>query len=273
MDVASSPQSSAPVGGLTPRPARQSRTPPALPTAPLDWTTPSCTLPRVPTRKGGPTRGGSPLRPRPSSGQRRKHLGSKRNGAHRPPWNKTRQLPSRVFTQRARRHRPPQQPGPPALLRANNQAPPPISRPKGKPRPRTYRARGSLCVATTAAHALGNPPGVAGHPSPNAHPAGPLRQRQTVAHQRKANTARATALVYQTQPQATATDSPAYSTQGRAKAHSRQGNPPRTKSNSGAAALPNAPPLPPTAPSIGRAAGTPQGSKVARGADTMKTPP
>ncbi|PCH42733.1 hypothetical protein WOLCODRAFT_152773 [Wolfiporia cocos MD-104 SS10] len=57
--------------------------PPALPTAPLDWTTPSCTLLRAPTRKGGPTRGGSPLRSRPSFGQRRKHLGSQHNGAHR----------------------------------------------------------------------------------------------------------------------------------------------------------------------------------------------
>ncbi|PCH37611.1 hypothetical protein WOLCODRAFT_158329 [Wolfiporia cocos MD-104 SS10] len=39
-------------------------------------------------RHGGPTRGGSPLRPRPSPGQRRKHLGSQRNGAHRPPWTR-----------------------------------------------------------------------------------------------------------------------------------------------------------------------------------------
>ncbi|PCH37612.1 hypothetical protein WOLCODRAFT_158333 [Wolfiporia cocos MD-104 SS10] len=50
----------------------------------------------------------------------------------------------------------------------------------------------------------------------------------------------------------------------RATAHSRQGNPPRTKSNSGAAALPNAPPLPLTAPNPGRAASTPQGSKNER---------
>ncbi|PCH41694.1 hypothetical protein WOLCODRAFT_151745 [Wolfiporia cocos MD-104 SS10] len=78
------------------RPCNQPRTaaPPALPTAPLDWTTLSCTLPRAPARQGGPTRGGSPLRPRPSSGQRRKHLGSQHNGAHRPPWNKTRKLTS-----------------------------------------------------------------------------------------------------------------------------------------------------------------------------------
>ncbi|PCH34506.1 hypothetical protein WOLCODRAFT_148550 [Wolfiporia cocos MD-104 SS10] len=72
------------------RPCKQPRTaaPTALPTAPLDWTTPSCTLPRVPARQGGPTRGGSPLRPRLSPGQRRKHLGSQHNGAHRPPWTR-----------------------------------------------------------------------------------------------------------------------------------------------------------------------------------------
>ncbi|PCH39579.1 hypothetical protein WOLCODRAFT_159635 [Wolfiporia cocos MD-104 SS10] len=78
------------------RPAltRAGEAPPALPTAPLDWTTPSRTLPRAPARQGGPTRGGSPLRPCPLPGQRRKHLGSKHNGAHRPPWTKTRQLTS-----------------------------------------------------------------------------------------------------------------------------------------------------------------------------------
>ncbi|PCH39787.1 hypothetical protein WOLCODRAFT_149829 [Wolfiporia cocos MD-104 SS10] len=233
------------------RPCNQPRTaaPPALPTAPLDWTTPSCTLPRTPTRKGGPTCGGSPLRPRPSPGQRRKHLGSKHNGAHRPPWNKTRQPTGRVFTQRARRHHPPQQLGPPALLRANNQAPPSTHRPKGKPRPRTYRARGSLCVKPYRQRKLW---GAAGHPSPNAHPAGPLRQRQGHSGQRSRTSGRpygkGNRPSHTTQPQATATDPPAYPTQGRAKAHSRQGNPPRTKSNSGAAALPNAPPLPPTAP-------------------------
>ncbi|PCH39519.1 hypothetical protein WOLCODRAFT_159112 [Wolfiporia cocos MD-104 SS10] len=53
------------------------------------------------------------------------------------------------------------------------------------------------------------------------------------------HTARATARVEQTQPQATATSPPAYQTQGRAKAHSRQGNPPRTKSNGSADCLNN----------------------------------
>ncbi|PCH36190.1 hypothetical protein WOLCODRAFT_159468 [Wolfiporia cocos MD-104 SS10] len=118
--------------------------------------------------------------------------------------------------------------------------------------------------------------GAASARSPFAHPAGPLRQRQGHPGQRKRTSGRpygkGNRPSYTTQPQATATDPPAYLTQGRAKAHNRQGNPPRTKSNSSAAASTNAPPLPPTAPSIGRAAGMPQGSEVARGADTMKTP-
>ncbi|PCH39489.1 hypothetical protein WOLCODRAFT_159071 [Wolfiporia cocos MD-104 SS10] len=163
-------------------------------------------------------------------------------------------------------------------------------RPKPKPCPRIYRARGSLCKnqrklwgKTPAIRApdqdgqdASSPSRAAGHPSPNAHPAGHLRQRQD--HGQRSRTSgrpygKGNRPSHTTQPQATATSPPAYPTQRRAKAHSRQGNPPRTKSNSGAAALTNAPPLPPTAPSIGRAAGTPQGSEVARGADTMKTPP
>ncbi|PCH37306.1 hypothetical protein WOLCODRAFT_158027 [Wolfiporia cocos MD-104 SS10] len=174
---------------------RVGEAPPALPTAPLDWTTPSCTLPRVPTRKGGPTRGGSPLRPRPSSGQRRKHLGSQHNGAHRPPWNKTRQPTGRVSTQRARRHRPPQQPGPPALPRANNQAPPSIIDPRGNP----ARAPIERGAASAAPDQDGKdakaPPWAPDSRSLYAHPAGILRQRQTVAHQRKANTARPAAAL------------------------------------------------------------------------------
>ncbi|PCH39135.1 hypothetical protein WOLCODRAFT_158667 [Wolfiporia cocos MD-104 SS10] len=240
------------------RPCNQPRTaaPPALPTAPLDWTTPSCTLPRVPARKGGPTRGGSPLRPRPSSGQRRKHLGSQHNGAHRPPWTKTRQPTGRVCTQRARRHHPPQQLGPPVLLRANNQAPPSTSRPKGKPCPRTYRARGSLCDGKDAS----SPPGAAGHPSPYAHPAGLLRQRQGHPGQRYRTSGRPYGKgnhpSHTTQPQATAIDPPAYQTQGRAKAHNRPGNPPHTESNGSAACLNNR-----ATPSAGRAK---QGAQQAR---------
>ncbi|PCH37340.1 hypothetical protein WOLCODRAFT_158067 [Wolfiporia cocos MD-104 SS10] len=119
-------------------------------------------------------------------------------------------------------------------------------------------------------------PKATGHPSPYAHPAGPLRQRQGHPGQQSRTSGRpygkGNRPSHTTQPQATATSPPAYQTQERATAHSRQGNPPRTKSNSGAAALPNAPPLPPTASTPGCAAGTPQGSEVARGADTLKTP-
>ncbi|PCH40676.1 hypothetical protein WOLCODRAFT_150705 [Wolfiporia cocos MD-104 SS10] len=236
------------------RPCKQPRTaaPPALPTAPLDWTTPSCTLPRAPTRKGGPMRGGSPLRSRPSSGQRRKHLGSQHNGAHRPPWTKTRQPTGRVFTQRTRRHRPPQQPGPPALLRANNQAPPSISRPKGKPRPRTYRAWGSLCTSHTGSASSGD------SCSPHAHPAGLLRQRQRSRTSGRPY-GKGNCPSHTTQPQATATDPPAYSTQGRAKAYHRQGNPPRTKSNGSADCLNNR-----ATPSAGRVSqGAQQASRKA----------
>ncbi|PCH37264.1 hypothetical protein WOLCODRAFT_157969 [Wolfiporia cocos MD-104 SS10] len=206
------------------RPCNQPRTaaPPALPTVPLDWTTPSCTLPRAPTRKGGPTCGGSPLRPRPSSGQRSKHLGSKRNGAPRPPRNKTRQPTGRVFTQRARRH------------------PPPSIDPSRNPAHAIIERGAASAQAIPAAHALGGcwtsesktrtPPDPSG--SDKAIPA--KRSRASGRPYGKGNRPSHT-----TQPQATATDPPAYSTQGRAKAHSRQGNPPRTKSNGSAACLNN----------------------------------
>ncbi|PCH34517.1 hypothetical protein WOLCODRAFT_155168 [Wolfiporia cocos MD-104 SS10] len=206
-----------PTAGAVPAINRATAAPPALTTAPLDWTTPSGTLPRAPSRQGGPTRGGSPLRPRPSSGQRRKHLGSQRNGAHRPPWIKTRKPtgkgPKDIQVQT---RTPPDPSGSDKTILVNGRAP------------------------------------AEGH------------------------TARATARVEQTQPQATATDPPAYQTQGRAKAHSRQGNPPRTKSNGSADCLNNH-----TTPSADRAhMPTKQGAqsgkaarqRVGRGADHTNTP-
>ncbi|PCH33143.1 hypothetical protein WOLCODRAFT_147245 [Wolfiporia cocos MD-104 SS10] len=45
------------------------------------------------------------------------------------------------------------------------------------------------------------------------------------------------------------------------------------RSNSGAAALPNAPPLPPAAPDMGAQSGRAARQRVGRGADTVKTPP
>ncbi|PCH34942.1 hypothetical protein WOLCODRAFT_159439 [Wolfiporia cocos MD-104 SS10] len=261
------------------RPCNQPRTaaPPALPTAPLDWTTPSCTLPRVPARQGGPTRGGSPLRPRPSSGQRRKHLGSKRNGAHRPPWNKTRQLTSRVFTQRARRHHPPQQLGPPALLRANNQAPPSIIDPRGNPARAIIERGAASAHAIQAAQALGCEQPHQGRwtseskRAPRRTPPAATRPRSTVAHQRKAIRQGQPPESIQTQPQATVTSPPAYLTQGRAKAHDRQGDPPRTKSNGSADCLNNRATPSADRALTGRAAGTPQGSEEARGAEHTNT--
>ncbi|PCH40613.1 hypothetical protein WOLCODRAFT_159290 [Wolfiporia cocos MD-104 SS10] len=241
------------------RPCNQPRTaaPPALPTAPLDWTTPSCTLPRAPTRKGGLTCGGSPLRPRPSSGQRRKHLGSKRNGAHRPPWNKTRQPTGRVFIQRARRHPPPS-----------------IIDPSRNPARATIERGAASAQAIAAAHALGGrwtpesktrtPPDISGSDETTVNGRAPA----------EGHTARATAQVY--------TDT--------AASHSHQ--PPqrikRIRAGNGAYS-----PRQPAAHQVeqrrrrftkratpsadrtltGRAAGTPQGSEEARGADTMKTPP
>ncbi|PCH35437.1 hypothetical protein WOLCODRAFT_156124 [Wolfiporia cocos MD-104 SS10] len=234
------------------RPCKQPSTaaPPASPTAPLDWTTPSCTLPRTPTRKGGPTCGGSPLRPRPSSGQRRKHLGSKRNGAH-PRTT----APSALTT------------GTPGAAPGKQPSTPVHQSTQGKPRPRTYRARGSLCDGQDATA----PPGEKDRRSPFAHPAGHLRQRQTAAHQRKAIRQGQSPESIQTQPQATATDPPAYPTQGRAKAHNRQGNPPRTESNGSADCLNNRATPFADRTLIGRAAGKPQGSKVARRAEQTNT--
>ncbi|PCH39671.1 hypothetical protein WOLCODRAFT_159260 [Wolfiporia cocos MD-104 SS10] len=264
--------------------------PTALTTAPLDWTTPSCTLPRAPARQGGPTRGGSPLRPRPLPGQRRKHLGSKHNGAHRPPWTKTRQLTSTGI--------PPSAHG--GTVRLNNRdlrrcsglttKHPRLSvdQPKGKPCLRSYRARGSLCASHIGSassgvkhNQKGPRPGRKRRDSPTLGIGQPQSTRAprrippaatTVAHQRKANTARATALVYQTQPQATATSPPAYQTQGRAKAYYRQGNPPRTQSNGSAVCLNNRATPSADRALTGRAAGTPQGSKAASDASKPRLP-
>ncbi|PCH39497.1 hypothetical protein WOLCODRAFT_159621 [Wolfiporia cocos MD-104 SS10] len=253
---------------------RVGEAPPALPTAPLDWTTPSCTLPRAPARQGGPTCGGSPLRSRPSPGQRRKHLGSQHNGAHRPPWTRraSRQakgiLPSaHGGTVRLNK------PGPPALLRTNNQAPPPISRPKGKPCPRNHRARGSPCASHIGSASSGGlldtrvqtrtPPD-----SPGSDKAIPANGRAPA----EGHTARATAQVIRHSHKPQPPIPQRIQRKGRAKAHSRQGNPPRTKSNGSAACLNNRATPPANRAQPGRAAGTPQGSKVARGAEHTNTP-
>ncbi|PCH43984.1 hypothetical protein WOLCODRAFT_154037 [Wolfiporia cocos MD-104 SS10] len=231
------------------RPCKQPRTaaPPALPTAPLDWTTPSCTLPRAPARQGGPTRGGSPLRPRPSSGQRRKHLGSKHNGAHRPPWT-TRASRQAGYSPSAHG----------GTVRLNNRnlrrcSGQTTKHPRSSVDPRGNPARAAIERGAASAQAIrqrklwgiGQPQSTR---APRRTPPATTRPRSTVAHQRKAIRQGQPPESIQTQPQATATNPPAYQTQGQAKAHSRHGNPPRTKSNSGAAALPNAPPFPPTAP-------------------------
>ncbi|PCH39487.1 hypothetical protein WOLCODRAFT_159066 [Wolfiporia cocos MD-104 SS10] len=122
------------------------------------------------------------------------------------------------------------------------------SRPKGRPCPRTYRARGSLCVATTAAHALGGCWTSESKRAPRRTPPAATRpSRPTVAHQRKA--------IRQGQPpesyDTAASHShrpPAYSThkggQRRIIAKATRRAP---TSNSGAAASPNAPPLLPAA--------------------------
>ncbi|PCH39130.1 hypothetical protein WOLCODRAFT_158659 [Wolfiporia cocos MD-104 SS10] len=235
------------------RPCNQPRTaaPPALPTAPLDWTTPSCTLPRAPARQGGPTRGGSPLRPRPSSEQRRKHLGSQHNGAHRPPW-----------TRRASRQAGYLPSAHGGTVRLNNldlrrcsglttKHPRPSIDPRGNPARASIERGAASAQATPAAQALGHRTAAVHTRTPPNHSGSDKttgqRPRTSGRPYGKGNRPSHT-----TQPQATAISPPAYPTQGRAKAHSRQGNPPRTKSNSGAAALTNTPPLPPAAPSKAR---------------------
>ncbi|PCH41951.1 hypothetical protein WOLCODRAFT_151991 [Wolfiporia cocos MD-104 SS10] len=260
------------------RPCNQPRTaaPPALPTAPLARTTLSCTLPHAPTRKGGPTRGGSPLRPRPSSGQRRKHLGSKQK---RPT--------VRLGTRRASRQAGYSPSAHGGTVRLNNRDPRRCSGPTTKhPRPlidprgnpaRAPIERGAASAQAIPGSACSGPPRGRWTPESKRAP----RRTPPAATRPSGQRSRTSGRPYgkgnrpshTTQPQATAIDPPAYQTQGWAKAHSCQGNPPRTKSNSGAATLPNVPPLPPTASNPGRAAGTPQGSKEARGADTVKTPP
>ncbi|PCH37610.1 hypothetical protein WOLCODRAFT_158325 [Wolfiporia cocos MD-104 SS10] len=167
-------------------------------------------------------------------------------------------------TQRARRHRPPQQPGPPALFRTNNQAPPPISRPKGKPCPRNHRARGSLCASHIGSASSGVKHNQQGPPTrtvkTRAAPKGPLDNRvQTRTPPEPSGSDKATpvnAASHSQQP-------PSVSTQGRAKAHSRQGNPPRTKSNGSAVCLNNRATPSADRALTGRAAGTPQGSEAA----------
>ncbi|PCH39580.1 hypothetical protein WOLCODRAFT_159637 [Wolfiporia cocos MD-104 SS10] len=236
------------------RPCNQPRTaaPTALPTAPLDWTTPSSTLPRTPTRKGGPTCGGSPLRPRPSSGQRRKHLGSQRNGAHRPPWTRR---------------------GPPALLRTNNQAPPSIIDPSRNPARAIIERGAASARAIAAAHALGRE-GPKGHGTPESiraprrtPPAATTEAHQSGRPYGKGN--RPSLYRHSRKPQP--------STPQRIK---RKGGPRRIiakatrrapTSNGSADCLNNR-----TTPSAGRvnqrrAAGKPQGSEEARGAEHTNT--
>ncbi|PCH34510.1 hypothetical protein WOLCODRAFT_148559 [Wolfiporia cocos MD-104 SS10] len=87
------------------------------------------------------------------------------------------------------------------------------------------------------------------------------------------HTARATARVIRHSRRPQPSTPPPYQTQGRAKAHSRQGNPPRTESNGSAACLNNRATPSADRARTGCAAGKPQGSEIARGADTMKTPP
>ncbi|PCH36526.1 hypothetical protein WOLCODRAFT_159482 [Wolfiporia cocos MD-104 SS10] len=241
---------------------RVGEAPPALPTAPLDWTTPSCTLPRAPTRKGGPTRGGSPLHQRPSSGQRRKHLGSQHNGAHRPPW-----------TRRASRQAGYSPSARGGTIRLNNwdlrrcpgpstKHPRPSVDPRGNPA-RAFIERGAASAqATTAAQALGTE-------KTRAAPQGPLDNRvqtrtppDSSGSDKRQHTSgrpygKGNRPSHTTQPQATATSPPAYLTQGWAKAHSRQGDPPRTKSNGSAACLNNRATPSADRAQTGRAAGTP----------------
>ncbi|PCH37265.1 hypothetical protein WOLCODRAFT_157970 [Wolfiporia cocos MD-104 SS10] len=198
------------------RPCNQPRTaaPTALPTAPLDWTTPSCTLPRAPTRKGGPTRGGSPLRLRPSPGQRCKHLGSQHNGAHRPPWTRRASRQATGITPSAHG----------GTIRLNNWDPrhcsglttkhPRLSvDPRGNPARATIERGAASAQATSAATE-----------KTRAAPQGPLDNRVQTRTPPEPSGSDKTSPV-----NATAIDPPAYLTQGRAKAHSRQGNPPRTK--------------------------------------------
>ncbi|PCH34504.1 hypothetical protein WOLCODRAFT_148544 [Wolfiporia cocos MD-104 SS10] len=229
------------------RPCNQPRTaaPPALPTAPLDWTTPSCTLPRTPTRKGGPTCGGSPLRPRPSSGQRRKHLGSQHNGAHRPPWTRraSRQAgysPSahggttRLNNRDLRRC-----PGP------TTKHPRPSIDPRGNPARAFIECGAASAQAISAAQALGwpqdtrvhtrNPPDTSGSDKRSRTSGRPIRQGQppsSIRHSRKPQPPTPQRIQRKDGPRRIV-----------AKATRRA-----PTSNSGAAALPNAPPLPPTAP-------------------------
>ncbi|PCH36529.1 hypothetical protein WOLCODRAFT_159492 [Wolfiporia cocos MD-104 SS10] len=107
----------------------------------------------------------------------------------------------------------------------------------------------------------------AGHPSPYAHPAGSLRQRQRPRTSGRPN-GKGNRPSHSTQPQATATDPPAYQTQWRAKAHSRQGNPPHTESNGSAVCLNNRATPSADRALTGRAAGTPQGSEAASDAQS-----
>ncbi|PCH35824.1 hypothetical protein WOLCODRAFT_159462 [Wolfiporia cocos MD-104 SS10] len=242
---------------------RVGEAPPALPTAPLDWTTPSCTLPRAPTRQGGPTRGGSPLRPRLLPGQRRKHLGSQHNGAHRPPW-----------TRRASRqagYSPSVHGG---TIRLNNwdlrRCPGPTTKhprssvdPRGNPARAPIERGAASAQAIPAAQALG-------HRTAAVHTRTPPDSSGSdkTTGQRSCTSGRpygkGNRPSHTTQPQATATNPPAYPTQGRAKAHSRQGNPLRTKSNGSADCLNNRATPSADRALTGRAAGTPQGSEPFR---------
>ncbi|PCH39004.1 hypothetical protein WOLCODRAFT_159570 [Wolfiporia cocos MD-104 SS10] len=131
--------------------------------------------------------------------------------------------------------------------------------PRGNPA-RAFIERGaaSATVKTRAA-----PQRAAGHPSPNAHPAGLLRQRQRYCTSGRPY-GKGNRPSYTTQPQATATDPPSVLTQGRAMAHSRQGNPPHTESNGSADCLNNRATPSADRALTGRAAGTPQGSERRR---------